>query len=239
VAQELAESGQEPANRVRFAFWGAEELGLLGSAAYVSSLDPDQLVDLGLYLNFDMVASPNFARFVYDGDGSSFGLVGPAGSQQIEALFTAHFDAEGLPHAGTEFSGRSDYQAFIENGVPAGGLFTGAEGVKTEEEAALFGGVAGAAYDPCYHLACDTLAAGEVEGRDPAVYGALTDLVGNVNTVALETNTDAIAHAVATYAQDTTAVNGVTAGGPGGGPVEGPAGGGGAAAPAEAAALLR
>ena len=80
----------------------------------------------------------------------------PAGSGQIEGLFNRYFDRQGLAYLPTAFDGRSDYGAFIANGVPAGGLFTGAEGIKTEEQEALFGGVAGLAYDPCYHQACDT-----------------------------------------------------------------------------------
>ena len=58
-------------NAVRFGFWGAEELGLLGSANYVQSLDVDALKDIALYLNFDMIASPNPGYFTYDGDQST------------------------------------------------------------------------------------------------------------------------------------------------------------------------
>ena len=63
---------------------------------------------------------------------------------------------KGLPFKGTDFDGRSDYGPFIAVGIPSGGLFTGAEGIKTPEEAAIWGGTAGDQYDPCYHLACDT-----------------------------------------------------------------------------------
>ena len=196
----------KPGNQVRFAWWSAEELGLIGSNFYVQSLAPAEKAKISLYLNFDMVGSPNFMRGVYDGDGSSFGLKGPAGSAQIEGVFNKHFADKGLAFQGTEFSGRSDYQAFINNGIPAGGLFTGAEGLKTAAEAAAYGGVAGAAYDPCYHQACDNLTA---VGSNAALYSRLPDRVGNVSTVALDTNSDAIAHSVITYAYDTSAVNGV------------------------------
>ena len=201
----------KPANKVRFAFWSAEELGLLGSTDYVEGLTPEQLADIALYLNFDMVGSPNFIRGVYDGNSTTpvEGVTVPQGSAAIEDLFNAHFTAEGLTFQDTEFSGRSDYQAFIDSGIAAGGLFTGAEGVKTPEEAVRYGGVAGVAYDPCYHAECDDLVNDADDAENAAVYGQLTDLVGNVNTVALDTNSDAIAHAVATYARDTSAVNGV------------------------------
>ena len=196
----------KPGNQVRFAWWSAEELGLIGSNFYVNSLTDAQRDNIALYLNFDMVGSPNFMRGVYDGDGSSFGLSGPAGSAQIEDVFNKHFADKGLAFQGTEFSGRSDYQAFINNDIPAGGLFTGAEGLKTPAEAAAYGGVAGAAYDPCYHQACDNLTGA---GNNAALYSQLPNRVGNINTVALDTNSDAIAHSVITYAYDTSVVNGV------------------------------
>ncbi len=133
----------------------------------------------------------------------------PEGSAQIEDVFEAFYSSRSLPFQDTDFSGRSDYGPFIAVGIPAGGLFTGAEGVKTEEEAARYGGVAGAAYDPCYHAACDNLTG---EGQDVALYDQLRAgyrLVGNINTFALDVNSDALAAAVVTFAADTFAVNGV------------------------------
>src|SRR5215213_6280460 len=129
----MANLGIEPKNRVRFAFWGAEEFGLKGSEHYVASLSDDQLDKIALNLNFDMLGSPNFVRFVYDGDGSATSDdttdVGPAGSAQIERTFKRYFEAKGLKTDPTPFDGRSDYGPFIDAGIPAGGLFSGAEGV--------------------------------------------------------------------------------------------------------------
>ncbi|MEU9577447.1 M28 family metallopeptidase [Streptomyces chilikensis] len=184
VALELARAEHRPAQRVRFAWWSAEEFGLLGSTAYVNGLSADRRRDIRLYLNFDMIASPNHALFVYDGDDSD-GVgagPGPAGSAQLERQITGFLDRRGLPHLGTDFTGRSDYGPFVEAGIPSGGAFTGAEGIKTREEAALFGGEAGKAYDPCYHQACDTL--------------------DNISRAALDVNIDVIAHAAGTYAHD-------------------------------------
>jgi Zn-dependent M28 family amino/carboxypeptidase len=144
-------------NKIRFAWWGAEEFNLLGSQFYVDSLSDEEFAKIYANLNFDMIASPNFVRFVYDGDGSDTGTEGPPGSGAIEQLFVDWFDSQGLESEPTEFDGRSDYGPFIDRGAPAGGLFTGAEGVKTPGEAAVYGGVAGEAYDRCYHLACDTM----------------------------------------------------------------------------------
>ncbi|KAK0628309.1 aminopeptidase Y [Bombardia bombarda] len=169
-------------NAVRFAWWGAEEFGLLGSRYYVNQLNGSatELARMRAYLNFDMIASPNYVNGIYDGDGSAFGLVGPAGSDAIEKEFEKFYDSKGAKHVPSAFSGRSDYAAFIENGVPAGGIFTGAEVLKTEAEAALFGGQAGVAYDKNYHTARDTY--------------------DNLNHEAYLTNSKAIAHTVATYA---------------------------------------
>jgi len=171
-----------PRNMLRFAFWGAEESNLVGSTYYVNNLSSAERDRIALYLNFDMVGSPNHVFFIYDGDNSdNVGAgPGPAGSAEIEKVFENFYTQRGLPFKGTDFSGRSDYGPFIAVGIPAGGLFTGAEGVKTAEEAALWGGTAGIAYDPCYHQACDTFA--------------------NVNTFALDVNSDAVAYSVWTYA---------------------------------------
>jgi Zn-dependent M28 family amino/carboxypeptidase len=202
----------KPNNTVRFAWWGAEESGLLGSEHYVANLTDEEIGDIALYLNFDMIASPNYTFGIYDGDESDFvaPVDVPEGSAQIEELFESFYSGLGEPYKGTEFSGRSDYGPFIAVGIPAGGLFTGAEATKTAAEADLWGGVVGAQLDPCYHEPCDNLTG---EGQDPVLYAQLAEdytLVGNINTYALDVNADAVAAAVATYAFDTSAVNGVS-----------------------------
>ncbi|HEY6416590.1 MAG TPA: M28 family peptidase, partial [Acidimicrobiales bacterium] len=148
----------KPTNTVRFAWWGAEESGLVGSDFYVANLSQADRDRIALYLNFDMIGSSNFVRFIYDGDGSAFDLAGPPGSDAIEALFEDFYAARGLAFEPTAFDGRSDYGPFIAEGVdiPAGGLFTGAEGRKTAEQRDIYGGIIGEQYDPCYHEACDT-----------------------------------------------------------------------------------
>ncbi len=143
----------KPRNKVRFAWWGAEEANLVGSTYYVNTLSQAERDKIALYLNFDMVGSPNHVFFIYDGDDSDAVGAGPGpeGSAQIEKTFEAFYTSRGLPFKGTDFTGRSDYGPFIANGIPAGGLFTGAEGIKTAAEVALWGGTAGQQYDPCYH----------------------------------------------------------------------------------------
>ena len=183
----------KPRNKVRFALWGAEESGLVGSTKYVEGLPPADKEKIALYLNFDMIGSPNHVFFVYDGDNSDAAGsgAGPEGSAAIEKTFEAFYTNKGVSFKGTDFDGRSDYGPFIAAGIPAGGLFTGAEGIKTEAEAELWGGLAGTAYDPCYHQACDNF--------------------GNVNLFALDLNSDAVAYATLKYAFTTITVNGVKA----------------------------
>jgi Zn-dependent M28 family amino/carboxypeptidase len=180
----------KPRNKLRFAWWGAEEAGLVGSTAYVAALSEAERGRIALYLNFDMVGSPNYTFGIYDGDDSdAVGAgPGPGGSAQIEQAFENFYRERGIPFKGTDFSGRSDYGPFIAVGIPAGGLFTGAEGIKTVEEAAIWGGTAGAQYDPCYHLACDTFA--------------------NVSLTALDVNSDAVAYTTLLFAMNTEEVNG-------------------------------
>jgi Zn-dependent M28 family amino/carboxypeptidase len=159
LAKNIGIHGRTPTNHLRFLWVGAEEEGLLGSTYYVEHLTDAQKLKIIAMLDFDMVASPNYARQVYDGDGSTFGadLSGPSGSGFIEGLFNDWFGSQAQASEPIPFDGRSDYVAFTDAGIPAGGLFTGAEQIKTPEEQALFGGTAGLALDPCYHQACDTV----------------------------------------------------------------------------------
>jgi aminopeptidase S len=159
TARWMAETGIKPKNRVRFAFWGAEEVDLLGSRHYVDSLSNREIAETMLNLNLDMVASPNGGRFVHDGDGSSFGGAGPAGSDVIERTFLDYFAQNGFAAGPTPFEdGDSDYWPFLKAGIPTGGLFTGDEDKKTAEQVEEFGGVENDEYDACYHKSCDTLA---------------------------------------------------------------------------------
>lgn len=124
-------------NKVRFAWWGAEENGLLGSKAYVASLNTSARNDILTYLNFDMVSRGYFG--VFDGDGSTYGLKGPAGSDVIEKIFVDDLTSKGINVTAARFTGGSDYQSFFNIGKPVGGLHTGT----------------GVDQDACYHQACD------------------------------------------------------------------------------------
>ena len=181
-------------NAVRFGFWGAEEIGLVGSKRYVASLNVEQLKDIALYLNFDMIGSPNPGYFTYDGNQSAPPGHGgvprvPEGSPGIERTFVAYLQSQGKAAQDTSFDGRSDYDAFTTAGIPAGGLFTGAEENKTAEQAQIWGGIADAPFDPNYHKATDTL--------------------DRVDRDALGINGGGVAYVVGLYAQDLGGRNGI------------------------------
>lgn len=155
----------QPAKHLRFAWWGAEELGLVGSRYYVTNLPAADRAKITGYLNFDMIGSPNPGYFVYDDD--------PA----IEQTFKDYYAGLGVPtEIETEGDGRSDHAPFKNVGVPVGGLFSGADYIKTAAQAQKWGGTSGQAFDRCYHSSCDTTA--------------------NINDTALDRNSDAVAYAI-------------------------------------------
>jgi Zn-dependent M28 family amino/carboxypeptidase len=193
TALQLGDSPQVH-NAVRFGFWGAEELGLIGSMRYVQSLDDEALKDIALYLNFDMLGSPNPGYFTYDGD-QSLALdkrgqpVVPEGSAGIERTLVAYLKSAGKTAQDTSFDGRSDYDGFTLAGIPSGGLFSGAEVKKSAEEAKLWGPTADEPFDPNYHKKGDT-----IDNVDPAELGI---------------NGAGVAYSAGLYAQDLGGRNGI------------------------------
>ncbi|POS75837.1 aminopeptidase Y [Diaporthe helianthi] len=163
-------------NCVRFAWWSAEEEGLVGSSYYASKLPRDENLKVRLFMDYDMLASPNFAYQVYNATNDAH----PVGSEELRDLYVDWYESHNLNYTFIPFDGRSDYDGFIRAGIPAGGIATGAEVIKTKKERELFGGKAGEAFDECYHQLCDD--------------------TGNVNVTAWELNTKLVAHSVATYA---------------------------------------
>ena len=170
-------------NKVVFAFWGAEELNLLGSAHYVSQLTPAQRAATTININVDMLSSSNGVYFVQDGDGAhTGGPVQPGRSAELEHVLSSYLESQGLPWVARPYDGRSDYQSFVNAGIGAGGLTTGSDQVKTPAQAALFGGTAGITMHPTYHTAADRLE--------------------HVNMKSLDDMSDATAHAILWFAMD-------------------------------------
>ncbi|MDF3299104.1 M28 family metallopeptidase [Streptomyces tropicalis] len=165
TALAVSRTGYHPAKHLRFAWWGAEELGMVGSRTYVNGLSAADRSKITAYLNFDMIGSPNPGYFVYDDD--------PA----LEKTFQDYFTGLGIAtEPETEGDGRSDHAPFKNAGIPVGGLFSGADYIKTAAQATKWGGTSGRAFDRCYHQACDTSA--------------------NIDDTALDHDSDAVAYAV-------------------------------------------
>jgi Zn-dependent M28 family amino/carboxypeptidase len=168
-------AAQEPARirgRVRFAFWSAEERGLVGSRRHVEALSEEERRNIALYVNLDMVGSPNFVRYI---QASAATPDGPAAIARRE--LAADFREHGLPfEERTGGRTRTDDASFFQKDIPTVGLYAGAGGPKSEAQAGLFGGAAGRPYDPCYHRACDT--------------------IENINPEVLEENTRALVRAL-------------------------------------------
>ncbi|WP_328328209.1 M20/M25/M40 family metallo-hydrolase [Kribbella sp. NBC_00382] len=172
TALAYAASGQVPKNRLRFGFWGAEELGLLGSKYYVNNLPAAERAKIELYLNFDMIASPNPGYFVYDDN--------PAGNGARDDLKN-YFTSKSIQTEYIDVQGRSDHAAFRSLGIPTAGTFSGAEEIKTSAQATKWGGTANTAFDACYHRSCDT--------------------INNLNLTSLDRQIDAIGYMIWNYAQ--------------------------------------
>jgi Zn-dependent M28 family amino/carboxypeptidase len=176
LALRMAKERIRTENRVRFAWWGAEESGLVGATRYATALQPAELAQIAANVNFDMLASPNHGKFVYDGDFShttppaTAPVVNP-GAAYIERKFVSYFDSQGIPTEPTAFDGRSDYKPFQDRGIAAGGLFSGAEVAKSAAQAAKWGGTAGLAFDPNYHQAGDDIDNLDLEGYEQLADG--------------------------------------------------------------------
>jgi aminopeptidase S len=151
--------GADPSvqNTVRFAFFGGEENGAEGSTGYIRGLSAADREKIKLYLNVDMVASPNGGYFVQGGKGRDPEEAGPAGSATIARVLADQLSKTGVRSPEIiKFVG-DDESPFIEAGIPVGGAENGDEERKTAAQAKAWGGQAREHYDPCYHEACDRI----------------------------------------------------------------------------------
>ena len=173
-----------PVNQLRFALWGAEEQGLLGSRHYTKNLDDTQKSKIKMYLNFDMIASPNYIFYVYAGDGSAGpkAISSPQSSAQMANVFADFYTQRNIPFKPLKLEARSDHQSFANIGIPFAGIFTGAEEIKSQQDASIWGGKPGVALDPCYHQACDDMS--------------------NYSEYALDINSDLVAYSTLFFAMN-------------------------------------
>jgi Peptidase family M28/PA domain len=165
AARGIAAAGVPEGATLRIAFWGAEELGTVGSRAYAASDDAAGVV---AYLNVDMAGSVNGANLVYDE------AIAAPGSEAITELLETWFADRGIPTGSVDLGGSSDHAGFVAAGIPTGGLFAGATASGSAALPAASGS-ATTAPDPCYHLACDTLENVDIE-RVGWFAGAIADV---------------------------------------------------------------
>ncbi len=175
-------------NAVRFGFWGSEEVDLNGSTEYVAALSDADRKNLVLYLNLDMLASPNSGYFVQGGAGDDADETGPPGSAEVGRVLAEQLEAAGVTAETTTFDGESDYAAFVDAGVPSGGVLAGDEQAMSDEQAAAWGGRADENFDRCYHSACDR--------------------IDDLDRTAMDRFTDAVAGTLAHFATTTEPLDG-------------------------------
>ena len=153
LAQAAAQAPAQGRSRLRFAFWGAEERGLVGSRHHVNALSEEERRRIALYINLDMIGSTNYVRYVQGSAPTPDGPVAVVRRELIAAFRERNLNIE--ERTGSRFG--TDDASFSQKGIPTVGLYTGAGGSKSETQAGVFGGAAGQPYDPCYHKACDTI----------------------------------------------------------------------------------
>ena len=110
IAEELGGRRLPAGTALRFGFWGAEEIGLIGSRRYVKALSRTERGRIAAYVNLDMVGSPGAEPAVYDGDAA------------IEAALARHL-GPGAPRR--DLGNSSDHAPFAAAGIPVGGIYTG------------------------------------------------------------------------------------------------------------------
>jgi Zn-dependent M28 family amino/carboxypeptidase len=149
IAQKM--KNVQPLNKLRFIWFGGEELGLLGSAYYVNNLASAELSHIGYDLDADVTATPNY----------TIGVLDPAGPDLFSGAVTntfpnrvykasmvardqaiAYFDSVGLNHELFSPTG-TDAINFNAVGIPASGLLTGQDCCKNQHQVDLFGGYLG------------------------------------------------------------------------------------------------
>ena len=149
IAQQLAKT--KPRNKLRFIWFGGEELGLLGSNFYVNNLAPAELAKIGYDLDADVLATPNYVAGVLDPEGVELFGRGPgtpmpasitAPSRVARDYGVAYLDSIGKKHLFFSADG-TDAFVFEQAGIPASGVLTGQDCCKTTEDVALFGGTTG------------------------------------------------------------------------------------------------
>ncbi|MFE2930729.1 M20/M25/M40 family metallo-hydrolase [Streptomyces sp. NPDC059278] len=129
TALQVAKTGLKPERHLRFAWWGAEEPGLIGSAQYVRKLSAAERRRIDVYLNFDQAGSRNTRQWLVIHDDEH-------GETEAQQAFEAWFAERSIPTFDIGVGG-SDHESFGNAGIPSSGFSTG--------------------ISDCIHEACDDL----------------------------------------------------------------------------------
>jgi len=120
LGEQISKLGTPPRNKIRLMWFGGEEDGLVGSQYYAERLTQEQVDDIQVMIDTDMIASPNYARFIYDGSGDEEGPAGPAGSDTVGAVFKRYFAQQGHGDAGDGLRRPVGLRRFHQPGHPGG-----------------------------------------------------------------------------------------------------------------------
>jgi Zn-dependent M28 family amino/carboxypeptidase len=172
AALRVANEVHDGHGHLRFAFWGGEEEGLLGSRHHLDVLPESERKAIAAYINLDMVGSTNFGRFVRSDDQAGHDMAALLRREVVGYFRDHNLPVEERPGR----RGGSDDASFARRDIPSVGLDTGAGNNKSKAQADVFGGTGDRPFDACYHKACDT-----------------TD---NINRDVLEQNTNALVSAL-------------------------------------------
>lgn len=135
-------------------------------------------------IDTDMIASSNYVRGIWDGSKLTDPVL-VSKCRKVSQVFTNYFRTQNLETTPFYFNGRSDFAAFLDAGIPASGVITGEDEIKTIENVKKvlesniqFGGLQGVVLDPCYHQDCDNVQG--LGGRGLMVLEQNVKALGNV-----------------------------------------------------------
>lgn len=175
-------------NRLRYVFFGGEELGLHGSRHYVATLTPAERAAIAFDLDVDVTATPNFDLLVADPGHAPDRRRFPEGTIAASAygndLLLRAFAEAGLPARLASFGNEgTDSHSYALAGIPNTGVLTQQNCCKRGWETRIWGGFPGN-YE------------GQVPGRDGGCVdtpGRWCDTLANTNNFVLGLTTRAVA----------------------------------------------
>ena len=146
VALNLAKTPTQ--NRLRYIWFGGEELGLLGSHYYTQHLSPPDLHRIAFDVDADVTATPNYDILIADPrrafDVKRFPPNVVPESKLGNALFADFFQTGGIIFRAATFGNDgTDSNAFSLVGVPNTGILTQQDCCKKRWEKRLWGGFLG------------------------------------------------------------------------------------------------